>query len=62
MEEQINQYLSGLPEQKRSDLRVLHESIQQYLDKLWFFDGRDEIGEVVSNPQIGYGSLIQRSD
>jgi hypothetical protein len=24
--------------------------------KLWFFDGKDEKGKIVSNPNIGYGS------
>ena len=28
--------------------------------KLWFLDGKDEKGKIVSNPNIGYGSLTMK--
>ena len=28
--------------------------------KLWFLDGRDESGKIVSNPGIGYGTLSKQ--
>jgi hypothetical protein len=36
----------------------LHQHILQVLPKckLWFLDGRDDKGKIVSNPNIGYGS------
>lgn len=45
-------------EPKRSDLRELHRTILDLKPKckLWFLDGKDEKGKVVSNPNIGYGS------
>lgn len=57
--EQINQYINSQPEPKRSDIEILHKRILQLLPngKLWFLDGKDEKGNVVSNPNIGYGLL-----
>ena len=57
IEEQINQYISSQPELKRADIEILHKRILQLLPKckLWFLDGKDEKGKVVSNPNIGYG-------
>ena len=58
--EQINNYLASLPEQKRSDLEYLHQRIQRAFPeaKLWFLDGKDDNGKVVTNPNIGYGTQI----
>ncbi|MET0308521.1 MAG: hypothetical protein ABW023_07430 [Sphingomonas sp.] len=55
--DQIEQYIVGQPEPKRSDLRVLHERILQIMPscRLWFLDGRNDEGKIVSNPNIGYG-------
>lgn len=55
--EEIAKYLDSQPEAKRADLNTLHQNIPKLLvsDKLWFFDGKDETGKIVSNPQIGYG-------
>lgn len=41
---------------------TLHQRILKLLpkSKLWFFDGRDEKGKVVSNPQIGYGQQTMK--
>lgn len=55
--EQIDAYINEQPEAKRSDLQTLHNTILALMPgaKLWFLDGRDESGKVVSNPNIGYG-------
>lgn len=54
---QIKNYISSLPETKRADMEALHQRIQQELPgcKLWFLDGKDDKGKVVSNPNVGYG-------
>ena len=56
--EQIKQYITSQPGPKRSDMQELHQHILQALPKckLWFLDGKDEKGKIVSNPNIGYGS------
>lgn len=55
--EHIRDYISSLPEPKRADMDILHRRILHALPdcKLWFLDGMDEKGKVVSNPNIGYG-------
>lgn len=57
LQEQIQKYISSQPAPKRADLEVLHQRILQAFPQceLWFFDGKDEKGKIVSNPQIGYG-------
>lgn len=54
----ISSYLLSLPDPKRSEMESLHKHILKILPKakLWFLDGKDEKGKVVSNPNIGYGS------
>ena len=58
VKEQIRQYITGQPEPKRSDMEAMHKHILKVLPKtkLWFLDGRDSKGKIVSNPNIGYGS------
>ena len=58
IKEQIKQYITSQPEPKRSDMQELHQQILQALPKcrLWFLDGKDDKGKIVSNPNIGYGS------
>ncbi len=58
IKEQIKQYIASQPETKRSDMQELHQQILQVLPtcKLWFLDGKDDTGKIVSNPNIGYGS------
>ena len=58
VQEQIKNYLTSQPEPKRCEMQKLHQHITQVLPKckLWFLDGKDEKGKVVSNPNIGYGS------
>ena len=57
VEQQIKAYLSSLPEQKSLDLQALQKCILNIMPdgKIWFFDGTDDEGKVVANPQIGYG-------
>jgi hypothetical protein len=59
---QIDEYISLQPEPKRSDLLALHGIILQVNPacKLWFLDGTNDEGKVVSNPNIGYGSRGHR--
>jgi hypothetical protein len=58
----ISSYLLSLPEPKRAEMEFLHKHIQKLLPKakLWFLDGKDEKGKVVSNPNIGYGSQTMK--
>lgn len=58
VKDQINDYINSQPEAKRSELQQLHERTQNIKPdcKLWFEDGRNSEGKVVSNPNIGYGS------
>lgn len=58
VQEQIEAYITGQPEPKRSDLQALHRIILQTMPgcKLWFLDGKDSENKTVSNPNIGYGS------
>jgi len=55
--EQIKNYIASLPARKSAEMEVLHKSILQVQPKgkLWFLDGKDEKGKIVSNPNIGYG-------
>ena len=57
VQEQIKNYIASQPEQKRSEMQALHVRILQLLPacKLWFLDGKDDKGKIVSNPNIGYG-------
>ena len=58
----IQNYIASQPEPKRSELQELHRVIQKIKPgcKLWFLDGKDDKGKVVSNPNIGYGSYNMR--
>jgi hypothetical protein len=56
---QISDYLAAQPERKRGDMQALHRMMLTVMPdgRLWFLDGKDEGGRVVSNPNIGYGLL-----
>ncbi len=58
IKEQISQYIESQPEPKRRDMQELHAMILGVKPtcKLWFLDGKNDAGKVVSNPNIGYGS------
>lgn len=65
IENQIHTYISGLPEAKRNDMETLHRLVLQIQPtcRLWFLDGKNNDGKVVSNPNIGYGVYtIQYAD
>jgi hypothetical protein len=57
IQEQIKKYIAGQPVSRRADIEALHERIVHAMPrcKLWFLDGKDGKGKIVSNPQIGYG-------
>lgn len=57
IKEQIKKYIATLPVPKRDEVGALHKSILQVMPKckLWFLDGKDKKGKIVSNPNIGYG-------
>lgn len=59
---QIEAYLGALPEPKQGEVQQLHRLILQSQPgcELWFHDGKDETGKVVSNPNIGYGRYTIR--
>ena len=54
---QIKAYIAEQPEPKRSDMQALHTAILRVMPgcKLWFLDGKNSDGKIVSNPSIGYG-------
>ncbi|MCX6350623.1 MAG: DUF1801 domain-containing protein [Bacteroidetes bacterium] len=56
--EQIKEYISSQTEPKKSDMQSLHSIILEIMPacKLWFLDGKNSEGKVVSNPNIGYGA------
>ncbi|MET0635161.1 MAG: DUF1801 domain-containing protein [Chitinophagaceae bacterium] len=57
VQEKIKKYITSQPDQKRSDLQVLHQTIPKLSPKckLWFDDGKNSENKTVSNPTIGYG-------
>lgn len=57
VDEHINAYIAAQPEPKRSDMQELHGIILELMPqcRLWFLDGKDEKGQTISNPNIGYG-------
>lgn len=61
-ETQIKDYIKTQLEPKRTDMLALHDLIRQILPKgkLWFLDGKDDKGKVVSNPNFGYGNQIMK--
>ena len=59
IQEQIKLYIDSQDEIKRTDMQTLHQNILQILpkSKLWYLDGKDDAGKVVTNPNIGYGQF-----
>ena len=55
---QIQEHIASHPEPKRGEMQQLHDLILGVDPgcKLWFLDGKNSEGKVVSNPDIGYGS------
>ncbi len=65
VKDQINEYINSLPETKNSELKTLHQRILKLQPrcKLWYLDGKNSEGKIVSNPNIGYGAYtIQYAD
>ena len=62
VQEQIKKYIASQPGPKSSDMQELHRMILQASPacKLWFLDGKDGEGKIVSNPNIGYGSQTMK--
>ena len=58
VQEKIKEHIASHPEPKRGEMQGLHDLILGVNPgcKLWFLDGKDMSGKVVSNPNIGYGS------
>ena len=61
-QKQMKDYIAAQPEPKRGDMQQLHHMILAVMpaSKLWFLDGKDETGKIVSNPNIGYGSQTMK--
>jgi hypothetical protein len=57
LQEQIKTYIDSLLEPKQVDLGTLHKRILTLMPncKVWYLDGKDNTGKIVSNPNIGYG-------
>ncbi len=57
VKDQIEKYIASQPEPKHSDMQALHRLIRQAMPKckLWFLDGKNDKGKIVTNPNIGYG-------
>jgi hypothetical protein len=57
VEAQIETYITSQPEAKQRDMQALHQMILGAMTAchLWFLDGKNSEGKVVSNPNIGYG-------
>ena len=58
VQKQIKEYIAAQPESKRTEMQELHHIMLALMPgtRLWFLDGKDEKGKIVSNPNIGYGS------
>ncbi len=56
--DQIKDYISSQSEPKQSEMKTLHKLMLQWMPKckLWFLDGKDNSGKIVTYPNVGYGS------
>lgn len=56
--DQIDHYINSQDEPKRTEMADLHARIIKIAPEaaLWYLDGKNGEGKVVSNPNIGYGS------
>ena len=61
-EKQITDYINSQQAVKQSDMQLLHNRILEINPdcKLWFLDGKNAEGKVVSNPNIGYGTQMMK--
>ena len=58
VQEQIKEYIDSQSEPKRGEMQKLHLLILKWMPKckLWFLDGTDSKGKVVTYPNVGFGS------
>lgn len=58
VKEQIREYILTQSDGKQSDLKLLHNAVLNLKRncKLWFLEGKNSEGKVISNPNIGYGT------
>jgi hypothetical protein len=58
VQDQIDKYIAGQSSAKREELQELHQLVLSVSPdcKLWFLDGKNEEGKIVTNENIGYGS------
>lgn len=58
VQERIDGYIAGQPGAKAQELGRLHRLVLDVSPgcQLWFLDGHNAEGKVVSNPNIGYGA------
>lgn len=56
-EDLISDYIASHPDPKRGEMQTLHDLVIRMLPgcRLWFLDGKNDEGKLVSNPNIGYG-------
>lgn len=61
-EDRINAYLDAQSASKSSEMHALHQFILSIMPNamLWFLDGKDASGKIVTNPNIGYGIRTMR--
>ena len=59
IEQKIQNYIESQPELKRHEMILLNDLILKINPscKLWFLDGKNSEGKIVSNPNIGYGKF-----
>jgi len=59
---QIDEYIATHPEPKRGEMKELNDRVLKIMPgcKLWFLDGKNSEGKVVSNPNIGYSSRVTK--
>lgn len=57
VENQIETYIKSQAESRQKVLNYIHQRMRLLMpdNRLWFLDGKNEEGKVISNPNIGYG-------
>jgi hypothetical protein len=60
IQEQIKGYVAGQSDRKRAEMQELHQLMLRISPncKLWFLDGKNGEGKIVSNPNMGYGHQV----
>ncbi len=61
--EHIKAHIASLPETKSNEINMLHQQLSNTLKNkhLWFDDGLDEQGKIITNPIIGYGMHLHQT-